>query len=156
VVLVVAVAGALTLEVVALHGAGEALAAADAGDVDAATGRQRLDRDLLADFVAVDRVDAELHEPHAGLHAGLGEVAGDRLGQLLRVPPALRDLQRRVPVALGRLDLDDAHGFDTEHRDGNDLVIHPFLRHPDLLAENHCLSHCGCSFWSSGHAPKCC
>src|SRR5262249_34025205 len=115
VVLVVAVAGALAAEVVALHAACEALAAADAGDIDTAAGREPLDRDLLADLEPVDRVDAELDQAHARLDAGLGVVPGDRLGELLRVAVALGDLQRRVSVALGRLDLDDAHGLDAEN-----------------------------------------
>ena len=42
VVLVVAVAGALALEVVALHAAGEALALADRGDVDLVAGGEQV------------------------------------------------------------------------------------------------------------------
>ena len=46
------VAGLLAGEAVALHGAGEALAPADGGDVDEVAGRQHVDGDLLADLVA--------------------------------------------------------------------------------------------------------
>ncbi len=88
-------------------------------------------------------VEPQLDQPHAGLHAGLGVVAGGGLVELLRVAVTLGHLERGVSVAFGRLDLDDAHGLDTEDRDGDDLVVHPLLRHPDLLAENHCLCHFG-------------
>ena len=42
--------GALALEVVALHDAGEALALADGGDVDLLAGGEQVDLDLLADL----------------------------------------------------------------------------------------------------------
>ena len=90
VVLVVAVAGALALEVVALHRAGEALAPADRGDVDLGAGGDGVDGDLLADLVAVDRVEAQLDQALAGGDVGLGEVAGLGLGQLPRVAEARR------------------------------------------------------------------
>ena len=65
--LVVAVAGALALEVVALHDAGETLAPAGAGDVDATARGERLDRQFLADLEIVDRVETQFDEPLAGL-----------------------------------------------------------------------------------------
>ena len=39
---------------------------------------QGVDLDLLADLEAVDRVEAQLDDAAAGLHARLGEVAGLR------------------------------------------------------------------------------
>ena len=78
VVLVVAVAGALALEVVALHRAGEALALADGRDVDLRAGGEDVDLDLLADLEAVDRLEAQLDEPLAGVDRRLGEVPGAR------------------------------------------------------------------------------
>ena len=70
-VLVVTVAGALALEVVTLHAAGEALATADGGDVDLRAFGDHVDRDLLADLVAVDVVEAQLDQAPAGLTAAL-------------------------------------------------------------------------------------
>ena len=132
-------------EVVALHDTGETLASAGAGHVDPSAGSDRLDGDLLAEFETVDRIEPQFDEPFAGLDTSLLEVAGVRLVELLGVSVPIGHLQRGVSVSLVGLDLDDTHGFDTDHRDGNDLVVHPLLRHPDLLAENHCLCHCGCS-----------
>ena len=40
-----------------------------AGDVDLAAGGDGVDRDLLADLEAVDRVEAQLDEPLAGVDA---------------------------------------------------------------------------------------
>ena len=60
--LVVAVAGALALEVVALHRAGEALALADGGDVDPLAGAEHVGTELLADLEAADVVDPQLDE----------------------------------------------------------------------------------------------
>ena len=145
VVLVVAVAGALALEVVALHRAGEALAPADGGDVDLGAGGDGVDEDLLADLEAVDRVEAQLEEALAGVDRRLGEVAGLGLGELLGVALAVGDLQRAVAVALGGLDLDDAHRLDAQHRHRDDLVVDPLLAHADLLADDRCGCHCGCS-----------
>ena len=103
-----AVRGLLAGEVVTLHDAGEALALAHGGDVDAVAGGEEVDADLLADLVAVDVVEAELDEPHAGGDALLGEVAGLGLVELLGLLLAVGDLERGVAVALGGLDLDDA------------------------------------------------
>ena len=83
--LVVAVAGALAREVVALHDAGEALAPADGGDVDPLARVEHVDLELLADRVAVDVVEAQLDQADARLDAGLGEVAGLGLGELAGV-----------------------------------------------------------------------
>ena len=52
VLLVVAVGGTLALEVVALHGAGEALALGDGDGVDPLAGAQEVGGELLADLVA--------------------------------------------------------------------------------------------------------
>ena len=145
VVLVVAVARALTLEVVALHRAGEALAPADRRDVDLGAGGDGVDEDLLADLVAVDRLEAQLDEPLAGIDRRLGEVTGLGLGELLGVAVAVGDLQRAVAVALGGLHLDDAHRLDAQHRHRDDLVVDPLLAHADLLADDRCGCHCGCS-----------
>src|SRR5262249_58690731 len=62
VLLVIAVARALPLEVVALHGACEALPLADAGDVDALTGLEHIGVEHLADFEPGEVVDAQFGE----------------------------------------------------------------------------------------------
>src|SRR5262249_1476360 len=110
--LVVAVAGALTREVVALHGAGPALAAADGGDVNPLALFEDLGGDLLADGEAVDVVEAQLDQLGAGVDPGLGEVAGLGLVQLAGVPVAVGDLARGAAIALAGLHPDDAGGGD--------------------------------------------
>jgi integrase len=62
VVLVIAVAGALTAEVVALHAAGETLAAAHRDDIDPLARGERVDGDLLADLKSVDRIETQLDQ----------------------------------------------------------------------------------------------
>src|SRR4029079_9938779 len=90
VLLVVALARALTFEVVALHHAGEALALRDAGDVDALAGREDVGADDLADGVRREVVDAQLGEVLARRGAVLLQVA--ELG--LREPLLLRGAER--------------------------------------------------------------
>src|SRR5262245_64719932 len=98
--LVVAMAGTLATEVVALHRAGEALALADGGDVDLRAGGEHVDVDLLADLVAVDIVEADLDQPLACLDCGLAVLAGVRLVQLAGIAATVGDLERAVAVAL--------------------------------------------------------
>ena len=62
VLLVVTVRRALALEVVALHRAGEALALADAGDVDPLARGEHVGADHLADLEAREVVDPQLGE----------------------------------------------------------------------------------------------
>src|SRR6056297_2876751 len=143
VALVVTVRRRLAGEVVTLHHTGEALAPAGAGDVDERAGRDLLDGELLSDLESVDRVEAELDEALARCDARLLVVAGGRLRELLRVAVAVGHLQCGVAVAFVGLDLHDAHRLDAHHRDGDDLVVHPRLRHADLLADDRLLCHGG-------------
>ena len=76
--LVVAVRGALALEVVPLHRAGEALALGDRDRIDALARSEQPRVELLADLVAVGVVDPELDELLARLHPGGLEVARAR------------------------------------------------------------------------------
>ena len=145
VVLVVAVARALALEVVTLHRPGEALALADGGHVDLGAGGEDVDLDLLADLEPVDRLETQLDEPPARVDRRLGEVPSGRLVQLLGVAVPVGDLQGAVAVALRGLHLDDAHRLDAEHRHRDDLVVDPLLAHADLLADDRCGCHGGCS-----------
>ena len=142
-VLVVAVAGALTLEVVALHRPGEALASADGGHVDLGSGGDAVDGDLLADLVAVDVLESQLDEAVARIDGHLGEVAGLGLVQLPGVAVAVGHLEGAVAVTLGRLDLHDAHGLDAQDRDRDDPVIDPLLAHADFLADDRGGCHGG-------------
>ena len=145
VALVVAVRGALALEVVALHGAGEALALGHGGHVDPLAGLEQVGGELLADRVVADVVEAELDELHAGIDAGLVVVARDRLGQLAGVALAVGDLQCAVAVVLGRLHLHDANRLDAQHRDRDDVVVVvPDLCHADLFADECLFRHGGC------------
>ncbi len=82
-----------------------------------------VDLELLADLVAGDVVEAQLDEAHARLDAGLGELAGDRLGELGGLLLAEGDLQGAVAVALGGLDLHDPAGLDLQHGDRDDAVL---------------------------------
>ena len=132
-------------EVVALDRAGEALAPADAGDVDLAAGRDLLDRDFLADLESVNGLETQFHETLARGDPCLLEVAGGRLVELVGVAVAIGDLQSGVAVALRSLDLHDAHRVDLDDSHGDDLVVDPFLCHADLLADDRLLCHGGSS-----------
>src|SRR6202034_2313621 len=142
VVLVVAVGGALALEVVALHGPGEALALGDGDGVDPLAGAPQVGRQLLAHLVVADVVDPQFHQPPAGVDPGLLVVAEDRLVQGARPAEAPRHLQGRVALTLGGLHLDDAHRRDAQdsHRDGPVLLV-PDLGHADFFADDGLGSH---------------
>ena len=143
VVLVVAVAGTLTLEVVALHRPGEAFASADGRHVDLGSCGDAVHGDLLADLVAIDVLETQLDEAVARIDRHLGEVAGLGLVQLPGVAVAVRHLQGAVAVTLGRLDLHDTHGLDAQDRDRDDPVIDPLLAHADFLADDRGGCHGG-------------
>src|SRR5699024_202348 len=95
-----AVAGGLTGEAMTLHRTGEALALADGGHVDELTVFDDVDRDLLADLVAGDVVEAEFEEAFAGGDVGLLVLTGDGLGQLAHLLLSEGDLERAVAVLL--------------------------------------------------------
>ena len=180
VLLVVPVRRALALEVVALHRAGEALALADAGDVDPLAGTEHVGADHLADLEAGEVVDPQLGEVALRRRVGLLEVPELGLREALGLGVAERELDGRVAVALGRLELDDAAGpgFDHRHRDDAVLVV-PDLGHAELAPEDpfgrHDQSRCsfslhanappggdpggasiGCAAWFwAGHGPAC-
>ena len=142
VLLVVPVARALTLEVVTLHRAGEALALADAGDVDTLAGLEEVGAEHLTDLEAGEVVDAQLGEVARGGRVGLLQVPELGLREPLRLRGAERQLDRGIAVALGRLELDDAAGpgLDHRHRDDAVLVV-PDLGHAELAPEDPFGSH---------------
>ena len=129
-----------------LHRAGEALALADGSDIDELALHKGVGLDLLADFEAIDRIEAQLDETTTSVDTRLREVAGFRLGQLLGIAVAIGHLQRGVSVAFGGLDLHDARGFNAEHGDGHDLVVNPHLAHGDFLAHDRFQCHLGSLF----------
>jgi hypothetical protein len=123
-------------EVVALHDTGVALAAAGARHVDEVTGAERRDGDRraeLGELVAVGH--AQLGDRARGLDARLAQVAGERTGRPLR--GAIGDLDGRVAVRLGGLDLRHRVGRRVHDGDGDDaslLVEH--LGHAELGPED--------------------
>ncbi len=150
VVLVVAVAGALAVEVVALHAARETLAAADRGDVDLLAGSEGVRADLLADLETVDGLEPQLDDATARLHVGGGEVTRLRLRELLSLLASVGDLQCVVPVTVVGLHLYDSCRLDAQHGDGDDaLVLPPHLCHADLFADDRFLCHGVSRFASS-------
>src|SRR4029450_10534305 len=102
------VAGSEAGEPVALHGAGEALAAGDADPRGVLAGGEQGRLELLAGLVVRGVVGAELDDVAARLVAVRGEVALHGLGQA-PVAAAARlgegDLHGAVPIALDRLHL---------------------------------------------------
>src|SRR5262249_54145412 len=131
------VAGAETAEPVPPHHTRVALALADGGDVDELTAREHVRLQLLADFVAVDVVEAELDDFDARVDAGLGEVPGLWLAHTAGLLPAERDLERVVAVVRFGLHLHDAAGRDLQDGDGDDAIaVAPHLRHADFLADD--------------------
>src|SRR5262245_11364824 len=137
-----AVAGAEATEPVALHDPRASLALADGGDVDKLALRQQVDADLLAHLVVTDVVEAQLDQLDPGLDPRTLELAGDGLGQLGSLLLSEGHLERAVPVALVRLDLDHAARPHAQDRDRDDVVVVvPDLRHADLLADDRSCGH---------------
>ena len=128
---------ALTLEVVALHRPGEALALADRGDVDTLAGVEEVGAEHLAHFEAREVVDAQLGEMLHRRCVGLLQVTELGLREPLRQRGTEGELDRGVAVALRGLQLDDATrpGFDHRHRDDTVLVV-PDLGHAELAPED--------------------
>src|SRR5436190_308470 len=96
VLLVVAVRRALPAEVVALHHTCEALALADAGDVDALAGAEHVRAKQLTDLEAADVVDPQLREVLRRRHCRAVEVAELGLVQAARLRLTERELHRAV------------------------------------------------------------
>src|SRR3954469_19578229 len=136
VVLVGTVGGADAGEAVALHDTGEALALGGADDVDLLAGLEELHGQFLAQLVGLGVGGAQLDKVAARGHAGLLEVAGQRLVHLARVDLAVADLDSGVAVAVSieQLGNDVGVGLDDGHRD-NPVVLVPNLGHAELGAQ---------------------
>ena len=140
-VVVGAVGLGATGEVVALHGAREALPLGDGDDVDElALGEDLADRQLLADRVAVRAVEPELPDrldPRQVL-----QLTGERPGEL----PALARTQLDGGVAVPLVRPQPGHGVggDLDDRDGDHRPVRlEDLCHADLAADeaNRVLAH---------------
>ena len=136
VALVVAVAGALALEVVALHRPAKALPRSRR-HVDPGAGSEDLDGEL---WPTSDRrrIEAQL-----GRGAYLGPRWPSRrdgfgLLSFFSARVTSRSPQCGVSVALCRLDMHDEHRFDTKHSHGHDTVVDPLLVMPTFSATIAC------------------
>ena len=114
--LVVAVGGALALEVVTLHGAGESLALGHGDGVDQLPRLEEVGGQLLSDLVVGGVVEPELDQAAARVHARPVEMALLGLGQGRRPPVAPGHLEGRVALSLRRLDLDHPDRRHAHHR----------------------------------------
>jgi hypothetical protein len=121
---------------VTLHDAGEALALGPARDVDALADLEGVGAELLADGVVGGVGRADLDDEAARRHAGLVEVAGERLGDLARVDGAVAELHRGVAVGVGVADLGHDVRASLDHGDGHETVrLVPHLGHAELGAQ---------------------
>src|SRR5690606_24898145 len=135
VVAVLAVRGAHTGEPVALHDARGALALGGADDVDLLASLEDRGVDLLAELVVGSVRGAQLDEVAARGHAGLLEVAPQRLRHLAGVDLPVGDLDGVVAIGLDGPDL--GHDVRTGLHDGHGdelAVLVPDLRHAELGA----------------------
>jgi len=135
------VSGRATPEVVALHDALEALAAADADHVDAvAVGEDTGDEHLVAGLQRIGPL-RELHfAAHAGRrHAGLLVVATERLADTRRLLFHQPELHRFVAVGRGGLRLHDHARPGLDHggrRHG--AVLREDLGHAEFSTDDAC------------------
>src|ERR687891_2953065 len=126
-------------EAVPLHRPGEPLSARDPDHVGPLARLEDSGRDLLPRLERL--VGAELHQVAARLvDPRPGEVAAGRLAWSF--PDAIRQLDRGVAVALGRLDLDHPARPGLDHGDGHGpSLIREHLGHAQLLPKDPLGSH---------------
>ena len=117
VVFMVTVAGPLPLEIMALHGAGEAPALAGRGDIDLVAGRVYIHTQFLAHGVRRNVVDPELHQSSPWVDPRLRIMAGQGLVDRAGAPGAVGHLERGIAVGAVSFDLDNADRCHTDNRD---------------------------------------
>src|SRR6476620_4740175 len=124
-------------EVVPLDGALEALADADAGDLDLVARLEDLDGDRLAFARAVDAA-AELDELAVRADLELRQVAELALRELALGDLVERELHGVVAVRVGELHLHDRARAGLDHRDRGDSprLRVEYLRHAELASED--------------------
>ena len=91
----------------------------------------------VADVKAGAVLEAELMQVLKVAHAGLGQMAALRLGELALGDLFEAELDGVVAFLVGRLLLDDDAGAGLDNGDRNDLAgLIEDLRHADLLADD--------------------
>ena len=132
----IAVGGVLAVEVVALDGAGEALADGGSGYVHALTGRKNAHGKFGAGLVFLKHggiVHAMLIQALAGRLAGI--LTGERFSGGL-AGRAHRHLQGGVAVLFRKAMASDAVGVGLDHGDGHTgPLLRKQARHSSLLAD---------------------
>ena len=132
-----AVRSAQAAEVVALHGAGEALADGRAGHVHELALDEMVGGDLGADLDHILRAHAELDELALGLDIGHGEMAARGAAEPLHLGRAGAELKRGVAVLLGRAMADDLATLEAQHRHRDMLPgVGEDPRHAELLRDD--------------------
>src|SRR5882724_5033145 len=135
-------------KIVALYGAGEALAHRGPGDIDDLTRGEHVDFQFGAgcQSVALALVQAEFLGGVAGGDIRLGEMARQRLGNPRRTAAASSDLHRAIAVGFVTFDLRDAvrQRLDDRHEDSH-TGVGEYSGHAALAANQtngHCQSSC--------------
>ena len=129
--------GAQAAEVPTLHGAGEALALSDPGNVDQLAGDEVVRADQRADIEQPVFIDAEFGNLGLGLDFGLAEGGALRLGDVLRLGLTRAELDCGVAVPVLFAAADDLQLFQLQ--DGNRHVPTVRLKqagHSDLLRDH--------------------
>ena len=122
---------------VALDDAGVAVALADAGDVHMVAHREGVGLDHVAHVHLSGLLQLELLQMLLGGHAGLGQVALLRLGQLALGDVLKAQLHSLVTVLLGGLLLHHDTGAGLDHSDRDHLAVGvENLAHADFLTDD--------------------
>ena len=109
--------GFQTAEIPALHGAGEAAADGDAGDVHLLAGDEMIGLQRVAHFQQVAGIDAEFRHLAAGFDFRLGELAAFGLAGVLRLGEAGAELDGGIAVLLRRAGGHDGAAVELENSD---------------------------------------
>ena len=110
-----------TGKIMPLHGAGEALADRDPGDIDSLAGHEMIGRDLVADIEHRVFADTELNQAAFRLYLGLGVMSAHRLGHVLGLGSSRAKLDGKVAIFLDGPNIDDLTAIDLQYRYGHML-----------------------------------